>query len=80
MKAMSQTTSLSVLLARLQKQFEAIARTTPLARHRVKDGETLQRISIKFYNTADNWKKIYDHNKLTSTQLTVGTVLEIPRV
>lgn len=80
MRAMSGTVTLAQLLARLQKQFEALAKTVPLARYLVKQGDTLQRISIKFYNTADNWKAIYDHNKLSSTQLVVGKVLEIPRV
>lgn len=72
--------SLTALLATLQKRFAALAKTVPLKRHLVVDGETLQKISIRYYNTADNWKKIYDHNRLTSTALTAGTVLEIPKV
>lgn len=79
-RSMTALSILSALLARLQKQFEAIAKTTPRARHRVRQADTLQNISIKYYNTAEHWKKIYDHNKLTSTQLNIGSVLEIPRL
>lgn len=71
--------SLAILLAQLQKKFEKIAKQVPIRRHLVKEGETLQKISILYYNNADNWKKIYDHNLLQSSVLTVGSVLEIPR-
>lgn len=72
--------SLAALLAALQARFEGMRKTVPMVRHLVKAGDTLQKISIKYYNTADHWEKIYDHNKLTSTVLTVGSVLEIPKV
>ena len=67
-------------LAKLQMQFEAIRKTLPKARYKVQAGDTLQRISIKYYGTPNSWDKIYDHNKLTSTDLTRGTVLEIPNL
>ena len=73
-------TSLQDNLVRLQAQFAALARTVPLVRHLVKEGDNLQRLAIKYYNNADLWKNIYDHNKLRSTDLEVGTVLEIPRL
>lgn len=67
-------------LVALQAQFAALARTVPLMRHLVVDGDNLQRLAIKYYNNADLWKKIYDHNKLRTTDLEVGKVLEIPRL
>lgn len=74
------TLSVSQLLAQMQAQFEAISVTVPKARYKVTDGDTLQNISVRFYNIADNWQAIYDHNKLNSTVLVPGTVLEIPKV
>lgn len=75
----SDMTSIQAYLAQLQLRYQSIAQTTPQARHLVQAGDTLQKISIKFFNTPDRWKNIYDHNKLTSTNLVSGTVLEIPR-
>lgn len=80
MNSISALAGLSALLARLQSQFEAISKTTPLARYKVKRGDTLQKISIKYYNDAGSWEKIYAHNKLTTTALAEGLLLEIPRV
>jgi uncharacterized protein YoxC len=71
--------SLAAFLAAMQKKFEGIANTTPQSRHLIAESDTLQKISTKYFGTPDSWKKIYDHNKLQSTVLTVGTVLEIPR-
>ena len=78
--AISDISSIMAILAKMQQQFEAIRKTLPKARHKVQDGDTLQSISIKFYGTPNDWDKIYDHNKLTSTNLTRGTVLEIPNL
>lgn len=72
--------SLADQLAALQARFAAIAKTVPMYRHRIVDGETLQKISMRYYNTADHWNEIYKHNKLTSTKLSAGAVLEIPRI
>lgn len=71
--------SLAALLASLQEKFAKMAKTIPMMRHLVKNGDTLQRLAIKYYQNADLWKNIYDHNKLTSTTLVVGSVLEIPK-
>jgi LysM repeat protein len=57
-----------------------LRQTTPLGRYAVKTGDSLQRVSNKYYGTPDNWRAIYDHNKLNSTNLVVGSVLEIPKV
>lgn len=73
-------TGMVSILALLQARYAALASTVPLRRHLVQDGDTLQKLSMKYYRTADNWKKIYDHNKLTTTELVVSSVLEIPRL
>ena len=78
--AISDASAIMAFLAKLQMQFEAIRKTLPKARYKVQSGDTLQRISIKYYGTPNSWDKIYDHNKLTSTDLTRGTVLEIPNL
>ncbi len=70
---------LSLGLSKLQAQFEAIAATIPIARYKVQVNDTLQNISIRFYGISDNWELILKHNNLTSTVLTPGQILEIPR-
>lgn len=79
-EASAATLSLSQYLQQMQTQFEAIAKTIPIARYRVISGDTLQNISIKFYGVVDYWSNIQDHNKLQSTQLVAGTILEIPHL
>lgn len=71
--------SLAVLLAGLQARFQALSQTIPMVRHLVKNGDTLQNLAQKYYQNSELWKSIYDHNKLTSTTLVVGSVLEIPK-
>lgn len=78
--SISASFGIMAILASLQAALAKIAETEPLGRHRVASGDTLQKIAIKFYNDASQWKEIYDHNKLQSTELTVGAVLEIPRI
>lgn len=75
-----QSTQMELLLAKLSSQFAMIKATTPQARYLIKQNDSLQKIAVKFYNNADNWKIIYDHNHLTSTVLTPATLIEIPRV
>ena len=72
-------TDFASILDKLREQFAAIAATTPIARHLVQSGDTLQKLALKFYDDDGEWKKIYDHNKLTTTELVSGSVLEIPR-
>ncbi len=79
-EAVAATLPLSQYLQHMQTQFELIAKTIPIARYRVKLGDTLQNISIKFYGVSDYWSNIYDHNKLQDTILIEGAVLEIPRL
>jgi len=74
------TPSMETLLARLSAQLKAIARTIPIARHRVQEGDTLAKLAMRYYNNADEWKRIHDHNKLSSTLLIAGTVLEVPKL
>jgi hypothetical protein len=77
---MGSTNDIGIYLALLLTQLRALIATLPLARYRTINGDTLQKISIKFYNDVNQWEKIYDHNKLTSTELNPGTFLEIPRI
>lgn len=77
--AISGSMDLTALLAQMRAKFEGLVSSVPLARHRVVAGDTLQKIALKWYGSADNWKKIMDHNKLTSTALVPGAVLEVPR-
>lgn len=76
----SSAAGLTALLEQLRAQFSTISNDLPLARHLVVEGQTLQNISVKFYGSSDDWKKIYDYNDLTSTALVAGTLLEIPRL
>jgi nucleoid-associated protein YgaU len=46
--------------------------------HTVASGETLGEISQKYYNTARNWKKIAEANKVDPSELKVGQKLIIP--
>lgn len=78
-KTSSNFSSLALLLASLQAKFATYTTQIPFRRHLIKQGDTLHNISQKYYNTADNWKKIYDHNKLTTSVLKVGSILEIPK-
>lgn len=71
--------SFQLLLAELQKRYAGLISSTPMRRHLVKEGDTLQRLAMQYYKNADLWKKIYDHNKLTTSDLTGVSVLEIPR-
>jgi nucleoid-associated protein YgaU len=67
-------------LVQLRERFASLADTTPQARYRVVEGDTLQTIASKFYNDASLWENIYKHNNLSTTLLVSGTVLEIPRL
>ncbi len=75
-----QPRSIAEILADMRSSFSALARTVPLFRHLVVDGDTLQKLSVKYYDNADNAMRIYEHNKLTTTALVSGTVLEIPKL
>lgn len=79
-KIAKSSATLQSFLAELRKRYAGLVASTPLQRHLVVDGDTLQRLAMKFYNDAEMWKKIYDHNKLTTSDLTGIKVLEIPRV
>lgn len=78
-QAMSSMNDINALMASLVLDLRKITLTVPLARHRVISGDTLQNIAMKYYNDSSKWGEIYDHNKLLSTDLDIGTILEIPR-
>lgn len=67
-------------LKQLEDSFKELKKTVPKARYLVKADETLQQVSTKFYGTVDNWSDIKKHNKLESTVLEAGQVLEIPNI
>jgi hypothetical protein len=54
------------------------AKQKPRAIYYPKSGESLERISLKFYGTADNWRAIYDRNNLSSLVLNGTEELLIP--
>ncbi len=70
----------AALLATMAARYKGLSATVPEFRYSVRNGDTLQKIAIKFYNNADLWETIYKHNKLTSTDLAVGSILQIPKV
>lgn len=78
--AITSAYSLGSLMNRFRAQFSNLANDFPLARHLIRTGDTLQKISTKFYNTPDNWVEVQDFNKLTTTALVTGDILDIPRL
>jgi len=72
--------SLVAFLAAISLQLNKFIEKLPIARHRAASGDTLQNIAIKYYNDSSKWSDIYDHNKLQSTTLVTGSILEIPRL
>jgi hypothetical protein len=78
-KTIRDFSNLSILLATLQARMQQYVSQVPFRRHLVRQGDTLQNVSMKYYNTADNWKRIYEHNKLSKTDLVIGSILEIPK-
>lgn len=77
--SLSGVNSIMALMASMIPQLKAITQTIPIARHRIVSGNTLQTIAMIYYNDSSKWENIFDHNKLTSTDLNIGDVLEIPR-
>jgi hypothetical protein len=55
------------------------AKQRPRAIYYPKAGESLERISMMFYGTADNWRAIYDKNNLDSLNLDGTEELVIPQ-
>lgn len=56
----------------------AKASQRPRAIHYAKANESLERISLRYYGTPDNWRAIFDANNLDSLLLEGGEVLLIP--
>jgi hypothetical protein len=77
---LSSSYSLTAFLAAIAAQLKQFSDKLPIARHRVQDGDTLQNLAIKFYNDSSKWDQIYDHNRLQTTVLVKGSILEIPRI
>ena len=69
------------LLAVIKEQFLALRATIPLTIHRVRDGETLQSIAVRYYLDASPWREIAEFNNLpVGAPLVIGQELEIPRL
>lgn len=66
------------LMGDMIAQFLVISDSTPSIRHKVIEGQTLQIIANIYYGEFSRWVDIYNHNKLTSTELEAGKILEIP--
>ena len=75
----SSVNQVNSILSQLALQLKKLVETLPLARHKIQSGDTLHKLAVKYYNDSTLWNKIYDHNKLTSTELILGNILEIPR-
>ncbi len=61
-----------------------ITNSTPPAAvfHIIQKGDTLSKISLKYYGTANNWQKILNANRNTiknANKLTLGAKLNIPQ-
>lgn len=60
------------------KDMERRAQQKPRALYYPKAGESLEKISSRFYGTADNWRQIYDRNHLSSLVMQGTEELIIP--
>lgn len=79
--SISASARLSGLLERLRQAVAARLAEIPLATYTVIQGDTLQKISNRFYGHPNNWKLIQDENALVAgIELEQGTILDIPRV
>lgn len=79
-KKQKSTGSIESLLLQMERQLKILASTVPLRRVRVRQGDTLQKFALQFYSDATLWDVIFTHNKLLSTELVSGSLLEIPRL
>lgn len=72
----------SILMAAAARSAAIDARSRaalrPLTVHRCKNGESLQRISNRYYGTPNAWRLIYDANNMSSILLDSGTEIIIP--
>lgn len=57
---------------------DAQAQARPLAIHRARTGESLARISQRYYGSEAGWRRIYQANNLASLSLAGGEELVIP--
>jgi hypothetical protein len=63
--AVSDMNTIQVSMRDFEDKFRKIAETAPALRHRVRQGETLQTLAVKYYANADLWNKIATHNRLS---------------
>jgi hypothetical protein len=59
------------------------ARMTPtedlLGTYRTREGEDLRDVSLRYYGTPLEWRRLMEFNELTSSEVPTGTLLVIPR-
>ncbi len=70
---------MTAILVSLRSHLTGMTSNIPQARHLVTQNDSLQSIAIKYFGSADEWKTIYDYNKLTTTDLDGVNTLDIPR-
>ena len=66
-----------------ESQSSAISSSVSSQQYKVQEGDTLQKISKKFYGTTKNWAKIFEANKnklKSPDRVRPGQVLDIPGV
>lgn len=78
--AIGSASSLTSMLEKLKSQISNLQSDIPMARHLVKDGDTFQKLSSRYYGIPDNWKKIKEFNNIELNELVIGSVIEIPRL
>jgi hypothetical protein len=66
------------LSSKAEVDMRATAARKPRAIHRCQAGESLERISLRYYGTANNWRAIYDANNLQTLLVDGGQELIIP--
>jgi nucleoid-associated protein YgaU len=71
---------LAITCGLAQDDFALRARPKPTRLHRVRPGEGLYQISLRYYGTPHQWRSIAQHNHLSSIVLNGGELLEIPEL
>jgi len=70
--------STQAALTPVEQHYGAVAEPEPQAVVIARDGDTLQRFSVRYFGTADRWRDIADANDLETTTLVAGQELILP--
>lgn len=71
---------LAITCGLAENDFALRAQPKPTRLHRVRPGEGLYQISLRYYGTPHQWRSIAQHNGLSSIVLAGGELLEIPEL